>query len=173
ADYLDRETAQIDTLIAKQEQLIVLLKERARNTITEGASGRLCGRALKDSELTWIGRIPEHWVVVPTRSALEIRKQLVGDAWDSTPLLSLTKEGIVQRDIDSAGKHPESYETYQVVEPGDLVFCLFDMDETPRTVGHATRPGMITGAYTRFRVNREVALPAFLTYYYIAIDNEK
>ena len=128
----------------------------------------------RDSGLQWIGRIPTSWRVVPTRSVLRIAKEEVGEAWVSTPLLSLTKQGVVLRDIDSGeGKMPESFDSYQVLEPDDLVFCLFDMDETPRTVGRAVQRGMITGAYTRFVVDHLVADPRFLEWYFISIDDGK
>lgn len=130
--------------------------------------------AVQDSGLQWIGLIPAHWRVVPTRSVLRIVKEEVGQAWSSTPLLSLTKRGVVLRDIDSGeGKVPGSFESYQFVESNDLIFCLFDMDETPRTVGLVAQRGMITGAYTRFVVDSAVADPQFLEWYFISIDDGK
>ena len=101
-------------------------------------------------------------------------KQLVGDSWALTQLLSLTKRGVIVRDIESGeGKYPESFETYQHIQPGDLVFCLFDVDETPRTVGLARQSGMLTGAYTRYVVDRRRAMPEWLEYYFTALDDEK
>ena len=50
--------------------------------------------------------------------------------------------------------------------------CLFDVDETPRTVGMASEVGMITGAYDRF-VTTDRTTAAFLTWFYIAVDNVK
>ena len=126
------------------------------------------------SGLSWIGDIPSHWSVVPTRSVLRLAKNLVGDDWSTTQLLSLTRAGVVKRDPASGeGKFPSSFETYQRVEPDDLVFCLFDMDETPRTLGLSPHSGMVPGANTRFRVNRSMADPRYLGWYYLAIDERK
>jgi type I restriction enzyme S subunit len=61
ADYLDSETAQIDTLIAKQEQLIARLREYRQAIILHGASRGLAGWATKPSSLGWTRHIPAHW----------------------------------------------------------------------------------------------------------------
>ena len=60
----------------------------------------------------------------------------------------------------------------QEVRNGDLVFCLFDVPETPRTVGLAHHAGMITGAYTVFECS-DPALSAFLELFYRAMDDRK
>ena len=64
ADYLDAETARIDALIAKKQQLIHLLEERHNLAIAELALGRLYGaRDLRSSKVEWIGQIPAGWEV--------------------------------------------------------------------------------------------------------------
>ena len=70
------------------------------------------------------------------------------------------------------GKFPTSFDAYQVVEPGDLIFCLFDIDETPRTVGLSSMKGMITGAYTRFVCSDEQSR-RFIYLLYLSLDNGK
>ena len=88
-------------------------------------------------------------------------------------LLSLTKQGVIPRNMESPeGKFPATFDTYQVIEPGDLIFCLFDIDETPRAVGLSTLNGMITGAYTRFICSSEITR-RFLYLLYLAQDNGK
>ncbi len=68
ARFLDSETAQIDELIAEQQRLIVLLKERRQSLIT-----RVAGRGLrsevefKESGLFWCSEVPAHWVVANIR----------------------------------------------------------------------------------------------------------
>ena len=130
-------------------------------------------REMKESGVDWIGKVPASWKIVPQWSRLRITKKLVGDDWDTTQLLSLTKQGVITRDIDSGeGKYPESFEGYQFVEPGDLIFCLFDIDETPRTIGMSRVHGMITSAYTRMRVIGDTD-PNFLEWYFLDVDNYK
>jgi type I restriction enzyme S subunit len=61
ADYLDRETAQIDTLIAKQEQLVGRLRQRRHAEIVRGASQGVDGGPLKASSLGWSNHICAAW----------------------------------------------------------------------------------------------------------------
>ena len=64
ANFLDHETAQIDTLIAKQEKLIELLKEKRQAVISHAVTKGLNINALmKDSGVEWLGQVPEHWTV--------------------------------------------------------------------------------------------------------------
>lgn len=64
ANFLDYETAKIDTLIAKQQKLIELLKEKRQavisHTVTKGLNPDV---PMKDSGVEWLGKVPEHWGV--------------------------------------------------------------------------------------------------------------
>jgi type I restriction enzyme S subunit len=62
--------------------------------------------------------------------------------------------------------------TSQEVRAGNLIFCLFDVPETPRTVGLSRHNGMITGAYTVFECS-DVRLARFIEAFYIAMDDRK
>lgn len=119
------------------------------------------------------GRYPSHWKMVRNRVIFVPKKELVGTDSSKYDLLSLTTNGIILRDIESGkGKFPKDFDTYQVVRPGEMVFCLFDVDETPRTVGLSEKTGMVTGAYDVFTINDGFA-PGFVNYYYTAVDNVK
>ncbi|CDG76343.1 type I restriction modification DNA specificity domain protein [Acinetobacter sp. 1130196] len=62
--YLDHETAKIDTLIAKQEELIALLKEKRQAVISHAVTKGLNPNVpMKDSGVEWLGEVPEHWTV--------------------------------------------------------------------------------------------------------------
>lgn len=129
--------------------------------------------AYKDSGLPWLGEVPEHWELVPNRALLRKRKALVGERHNEYQLLSLTKAGVIVRDISTGrGKFSSDMGTSQEVRKGDLVFCLFDVPETPRTVGLAKHDGMITGAYTIFEC-RNYQLARFIESFYIAMDDQK
>jgi type I restriction enzyme S subunit len=83
ARFLDRETVKIDTLIAKKERLIELLKEKRTALISHAVTKGLNPDApMKDSGIEWLGKIPEHW---------EVRK---------CKHLSLIKRGASPRPID-------------------------------------------------------------------------
>lgn len=64
AAFLDYETARIDKLIAKQQRLIELLKEKRQAVISHAVTKGLNPDApMKDSGVEWLGTVPEHWVV--------------------------------------------------------------------------------------------------------------
>ena len=65
ASYLDRKCAQIDAIIAKQQQIIEKLKEYKLSVITEAVTKGLDPNVpMKDSGVKWIGKIPEHWNIL-------------------------------------------------------------------------------------------------------------
>ena len=63
-NFLDHETAKIDTLITKQEKLIELLREKRQAVISHAVTKGLNPDApMKDSGVEWLGEVPEHWEV--------------------------------------------------------------------------------------------------------------
>jgi len=73
ANFLDHETAKIDTLIEKQQELIQLLKEKRQAVISHAVTKGLNPDApMKPSGVEWLGDVPEHWVVCPLRYTLHI-----------------------------------------------------------------------------------------------------
>lgn len=64
AAFLDHETAKIDNLIDKQQQLIELLKEKRQAVISHAVTKGLNPDVpMKDSGVKWLGEVPEHWVI--------------------------------------------------------------------------------------------------------------
>lgn len=126
----------------------------------------------KDSGVEWLGVIPEHWNLLSNKNIFKLKKDLVGKKSADYTLLSLTLKGIIQRDLDNGGKFPAEFDTYQEVKKGDFVFCLFDVEETPRCVGLSDFEGMITGAYTVMEVNPRFD-KEFLYYFYLNLDADK
>ncbi|MCB9595076.1 MAG: restriction endonuclease subunit S [Sandaracinaceae bacterium] len=60
--FLDRETAKLDALIAEQQRLIELLKEKRQAVISHAVTKGLDpGVPMKDSGIEWLGRVPKHW----------------------------------------------------------------------------------------------------------------
>lgn len=128
-------------------------------------------REYKESGVKWLGEIPSHWEIFRNKDIFHERKYAVGKNSGNYTLLSLTKRGVIIRNMDDGGKFPTEFDTYKVVEPGDFVFCFFDVDETPRAVGLSSEYGMITGAYTVLR--QSIANSQYLYYYYLSIDEAK
>lgn len=74
AAFLDRETAKIDALVAEQERLIALLKEKRAAVISHAVTKGLNPNApLKDSGIEWLGEIPAHWEVVALKRLGSLR----------------------------------------------------------------------------------------------------
>lgn len=127
----------------------------------------------KDSGVKWLDKLPLNWSTEKTKRMFSLKRNLVGHLSGSFQLLSLTLNGVVPRDISSGeGKIPASFDTYQSVQAGDLIFCLFDIDETPRTIGLAEQDGMITGAYNVYSC-MDKCLPSYAYYYFLHIDSFK
>jgi type I restriction enzyme S subunit len=127
----------------------------------------------KPSGVEWLGEIPSHWQLKKNKYLFSECKEVVGKDVSKFKLLSLTLQGVILRDMENPkGKFPAEFNTYKKVSPDDLIFCLFDIEETPRTVGRAMHQGMITGAYTVARCYPDVS-SSFLYYYYLSLDQEK
>ena len=125
-----------------------------------------------DSPLPWLPHIPSHWELIRNKNIFTETKDKVGNDSEKYVLLSLTLKGIIPRDVASGkGKVPKDFDAYKVVRRGDMAFCLFDIDETPRTVGLSAYDGMLTGAYTIFHIDN--VNPRYAYYYYLALDNVK
>ena len=121
--------------------------------------------------LPWLQKIPAHWEIRRNKNVFIEQKEEVGENSSAYTLLSLTLRGIIPRDMDGGGKFPSSFDKYKVIKKVYMAFCLFDIDETPRTVGLSEYDGMLTGAYTIMRVDN--INPRFIYYYYLMLDNGK
>ncbi|MEQ3376440.1 restriction endonuclease subunit S [Citrobacter freundii] len=72
AAFLDYETARIDKLIAQQQRLIELLKEKRQAVISHAVTKGLNPDApMKDSGVEWLGEVPEHWIVAGFKKYIE------------------------------------------------------------------------------------------------------
>ncbi|WP_157884609.1 restriction endonuclease subunit S domain-containing protein [Neorhizobium galegae] len=90
-------------------------------------------------------------------------------------LLSLSYGRIIRKDIDSAeGLLPESFETYQIVEPGNIVMRLTDLQNDKRSLrqGLVMQRGIITSAYDALEVDKD-SDPRFWAYALLALDLAK
>ncbi len=172
--FLGWATVHLNRAIRAKRQVIALLNEQKQVIVYRAATRGLDpSTPLKDTGIPWLAQIPSHWSLVPNRGLVRKKKVLVGSRHTDYELLSLTKQGVIVRDISTGkGKFSSDMGTCQEVRNGDLIFCLFDIPETPRTVGLSPHDGMITGAYTVFE-----ALPNcradYFELFYRAMDDRK
>src|SRR4051812_21454236 len=88
----------------------------------------------KPTGVEWLGEIPAHWGLTPLLAVAEERCD-PNDGLKESNLLSLSYGRIVPKDITSNdGLLPESFETYQVVHPGDAVLRLTDLQNDQRSL---------------------------------------
>ena len=105
--------------------------------------------AYKDSGVEWIGEIPKRWTCANLGSISSQRKSLNRDG-SVDNVLSLSYGTIKRRLLDNTGLMPESFNTYNVIEEGDVVLRLTDLqnDQKSLRVGLCHEKGVITAAYT-------------------------
>ena len=127
----------------------------------------------KDSGVEWVGEVPEHWLTKPLYSSAGERNESNKGMIEKN-LLSLSYGRIVRKDISSNdGLLPESFETYQVVRPGDIVFRPTDLQNDWRSLRSAIveETGIITSAYIAVIPNGPN--PKYLSHLFRAYDAMK
>lgn len=104
---------------------------------------------MKDSGVAWLGEVPEHWEIAPAFAVYRPRQVKNTGLIEST-VLSLSYGRIIVKTLEKLrGLVPESFETYQIVESGNIIVRTTDLqnDQTSLRVGHAQHRGIITAAY--------------------------
>ena len=145
--FLDRETAQIDELIGKQERLIGLLGEKRQAIIAHAVTKGLDPTApSKPSGVPWLGDIPAHWIDSRLKFAVKRIEQGVSPQADGVPASQgswgVLKSGCVNGGVfrESENKQLPSDFTVDptiVVKVGDLLVSR--ASGSPQLVGSAAR----------------------------------
>lgn len=124
-------------------------------------------KKMDGSVIDWLGDTPDGWQILRNKNCFVCSKNIVGEKSAQTQLLSLTTQGIKKkRPEDSTGKVPETYDTYQIVEPNDIVMCLFDLDVSAVFSGISPFKGMISPAYKVLKCKSEIITPLFADYWF-------
>ena len=150
ADYLDKKCGEIDRVIETEKSVIEKLKEYKQSIITESVTKGLDKSVpLKDSGIEWIGKIPQHWDVCKLLKLYKERKcKNKGNI--ETNVLSLSYGNIKKRNVkNNMGLLPESFETYNIVIPNNIVLRLTDLQNDHKSLrcGLVKEQGIITSAY--------------------------
>mgnify|MGYP000872841383 CR=1 FL=1 len=148
--YLDRCTAEIDTLLTDLQSQVEMLDRYKRELIAEAVTKGLGkSAAMKNSGVDYIGAIPEAWELLPLFAvATENNVKNTGLACEN--LLSLSYGKVIRKDIDTNfGLLPASFEGYQIVQPSYTVLRFTDLQNDKRSLrsGYVTETGIITSAY--------------------------
>jgi type I restriction enzyme, S subunit len=172
AQFLDQETDKIDALVAEQERLIELLKEKRQAVISHAVTKGLDPSVpMKDSDVEWLGEVPAHWAVVSL-------KRLVAESVAGPYGASLTKamysesgyrvygQQQVIADDFSIGEYFISEEKYAemrryTVYEGDVLVSVMGTIGKVAVVTADTEPGIINPRLVRYRCNERV-LPRYI-----------
>ena len=130
--------------------------------------------AYKDSGIEWLGSIPSDWNIKPGFIAYSENKRNNKGLKEET-VLSLSYGNIIIKPKEKlVGLVPESFETYQIVEPGDIIIRCMDLqnDKTSLRTGLAENDGIITSAYLNLKVNDNFS-SEFIYYYLHSLDTTK
>ena len=118
ADFLDRETSQIDAFIAKNEELIALLTERRTATITRCVTSGLSGsEGLQEGH--WTASVPDHWQVMPLRYAIRRIDQGVSPQAEAGLAVDAGQVGVLKSGCVNGGVFQPSEHK---ILPSDFVF---------------------------------------------------
>lgn len=163
ANYLDKKTVEIDSVISdlelQLEKLETYRRELIFKAVTKGINQNI---KMKDSGIDWIGEAPEHWEVVKIKWMFEIVKRIYG--LGDRDVLSITQNGIKIKNIDeNVGQMAESYDKYQIVNIND--FAMNSMDLLTGWVDCSKFEGVTSPDYRVFKfVENKVQCHAYYTY---------
>ena len=177
--YLDGKVGQIDTYIAKQTQQIELLKELKQaviaNAVTKGiANDNNHHTKLKQSGISWIGEIPEHWEV-KRLGLFFTENKTINSCMQCTEAYKFNYGTLIRKDenIDPT-ELKDTYNKYTILRPRDIVINGLNLnyDFVSQRVALATTAGIITSAYIvlspRTKVNE-----LFFYYLFKSMDGMK
>lgn len=162
ADYLDRETARIDALIAEKEKMLALIEEKRTALISRAVTRGLDPNApLKPSGLDWLGDIPAHWDV---RRCATIFREIDERGEPDLPLLNVSLNTGVTRRVFSEDKIESvaaDFSSYKVARKGMLVFNK--MRFWQGAAGIAPIDGLTSPDYTVAEIV-DAALPKYIEF---------
>ena len=108
ANFLDRETGKIDSLVKKKDRLIELLQEKRTALVNHAVTKGLNPNApMKDSGVEWLGHIPKHWAVSALKRNWEVvdcKHRTVPFVLEGVPLASIGEVQSVNLDLSNANR---------------------------------------------------------------------
>lgn len=179
ARFLDHEVGKIDALIAEQEKLIALLKEKRQAVISHAVTKGLNPDApMKDSGVEWLGQVPEHWDVNRIKFVTQVFEQGWSPQCESEPVESDEEFGVLKVGCVNGGifrseenkKLPSELEpiTTLSLKADDL---LISRANTRELVGSAAVVPvnfdnlLLCDKLYRLRLFKNIVVPQFLSFF--------
>ncbi|WP_370641610.1 restriction endonuclease subunit S [Prevotella sp. E9-3] len=154
--YLEDKTSKIDAYVADKEKEIELLQELKQKTIADAVTKGLNPDAkMKDSGISWIGEIPEHWVQY--RFATLFKEKSICNHVNEELLSVYLDRGVIRFSEDNNKRtNPTSKDLskYQLVDIGD--FVLNNQQAWRGSVGVSRYRGIISPAYFIFEMSSKL-----------------
>ena len=168
ADYLDRETARLDALVAVKERVLALLAEKRRALITRAVTRGLDPDVpLRDSGIPWLGEIPAHWSQHHLKRALVSADYGISEAVEPSGSIAVLRMGDIrdgELNYSSVG-FIDDVDKALLLQPGDLLFnrtnSLDQIGKVALFQGNADYPVSFASYLVRFRCGPKI-LPEFL-----------
>lgn len=161
--FLDWKVSEINKLINIRKRQITELEELKRSKIGNIVMGQTLNVPQKETGVSWVKSIPAHWEESSLIQVAE-EQQIKNTGMVEDNLLSLSYGKIINKDINTTdGLLPASFEGYQIINSGNIVLRLTDLQNDHRSLrtGLATQRGIITSAYTCLKA-RDNVLPEYL-----------
>lgn len=177
AAFLDRETANIEALIAEQERLLTLLAEKRQAVISHAVTKGLNPDArMKDSGVAWLGEVPAHWEVLRVKHCILSVEQGWSPQCDGIPTETEDEWGVLKVGCVNGGvfnpaenkKLPVDLEPRPslAIREGDVLVSRANTRELVGSSAVALRDFerlLLCDKLYRIRTNSERLLPAFLS----------
>lgn len=155
ADYLDRQTARLDALIAAKERLLGLLAEKRQALITRAVTRGLDPNApLRDSGIPWLGPIPTHWKIERTKWLFRERDQRSQTGEEEMLTVSHLSGVTPRSEKDVNMFEAETTEGYKLCYQGDLV--INTLWAWMGAMGVAPMYGIVSPAYNVYTPGPEL-----------------
>jgi type I restriction enzyme S subunit len=150
ADYLDRETARLDGLVAAKERVLGLVAEKRQALITRAVTRGLDPRApLRDSDIPWLGEVPAHGEVERTRWLFRERDKR-SETGEEELLTVSHLTGVTPRSEKDVNMfEAETTEGYKICLAGDLV--INTLWSWMGAMGVAPMNGIVSPAYNVYQ----------------------
>ncbi|MDI1329468.1 restriction endonuclease subunit S [Pseudomonas sp.] len=173
SNFLDHETAIIDTMIERQQQLIQLLKEKRQAVISHAVTKGLDSKSkMRDSGVEWLGQIPESWNIcrfkflVKESSAGPYGSSLTKSMYTSSGVRVYGQQQVIPNDF-SYGDYYISEEKFNEMKryevyPGDILISVMGTIGKVAVVPSGIERGIINPRLVKYRSREEVILPEFV-----------
>lgn len=162
ANYLDRETARIDGLIAEKEHMLELLEEKRAALINRVVTRGLDPNApLKPSGQEWLGEIPAHWEEPRAKGLFREVDRRTETGEETLLSLRMGKGLVPHNDVSEKLLEASDVTGFKKIEPGQMV--INRMRAASGLIAVATESGLVSPDYAVFDiVEQDISIEYFL-----------